>query len=75
MSTTHYDIVAEKLEAGRLNMYNRAVETVRDSGKTSTSYLQRALQIGFSQAENLMEEMEKNGIVSEPNHIGKRTVL
>ena len=43
--------------------------------KASTSYIQRRLQIGYNRAATLMERMEKEGIVGQPNHAGKREIL
>lgn len=57
------------------DMYTQAVNIVRTERKSSISYIQRSLRIGYNRAANLVEEMEKNGILSEPNHSGKREVL
>ena len=57
------------------NMYTQAVNIVRTERKSSISYIQRSLRIGYNRAANLVEEMEKNGILSAPNHSGKREVL
>ena len=57
------------------DMYTQAVNIVRTERKSSISYIQRSLRIGYNRAANLVEEMEKNGILSEPNHSGKRNVL
>ena len=43
--------------------------------KASTSYIQRRLQIGYNRAASLMERMEKEGIVGQANHAGKREIL
>ena len=43
--------------------------------KASTSYIQRRLQIGYNRAASLMERMEKEGVVGQPNHAGKREIL
>ena len=43
--------------------------------KASTSFLQRKLQIGYNRAARIMEMMEKEGIVSQANHVGKREIL
>ena len=47
---------------------------VRDR-KASTSYIQRRLQVGYNRAASLMERMEKEGVVGQPNHAGKREIL
>lgn len=56
-------------------MYDKAVELVRSEGKASTSFIQRHLQIGYNRAARLMEAMEKAGVVSSANEVGKREVL
>jgi S-DNA-T family DNA segregation ATPase FtsK/SpoIIIE len=33
------------------------------------------LQIGYNRAASIMERMEKEGIVGQPNHAGKREIL
>jgi S-DNA-T family DNA segregation ATPase FtsK/SpoIIIE len=56
-------------------LFGRAVELVGSSRKASTSFLQRQLQVGYNRAARLMEEMEEAGMVSAPDHVGKREVL
>jgi S-DNA-T family DNA segregation ATPase FtsK/SpoIIIE len=60
---------------GTDTLYNQAVELVTREGKASTSFIQRHLQIGYNKAAGIMESMEKNGVVSSANHVGKREVL
>ncbi|HWH22357.1 MAG TPA: DNA translocase FtsK, partial [Allosphingosinicella sp.] len=56
-------------------LYRKAVQTVAESQKASTSYIQRQLRIGYNNAARLIERMEKEGIVSAPDHVGRREVL
>ena len=56
-------------------MYDRAVALVAREGKASTSFIQRHLQIGYNRAARIIEEMERQGVVSRANHAGKREVL
>ncbi len=56
-------------------LYNKAVDIIKAEGKASTSFLQRKLQIGYNRAANIMETMEKEGIVGQANHVGKREIL
>jgi S-DNA-T family DNA segregation ATPase FtsK/SpoIIIE len=56
-------------------LYRKAVQTVAESQKASTSYIQRQLRIGYNNAARLIERMEKDGIVSSPDHVGRREVL
>ncbi|HMK88666.1 MAG TPA: DNA translocase FtsK 4TM domain-containing protein [Methylocystis sp.] len=60
-------------EAGSL--YDRAVAIVLRDRKVSTSYIQRRLSVGYNKAASLVEQMEKQGVVSPPNHSGKREIL
>ncbi|NKB56191.1 MAG: cell division protein FtsK [Alphaproteobacteria bacterium] len=56
-------------------LYDRAVALVAREGKASTSFIQRHLQIGYNRAARIIETMEKEGVVSQANHVGKREVL
>lgn len=55
--------------------YNKAVELVVNSGKASKSFLQRSLHVGFNRASRLVDELEKQGIISPANSSGKREIL
>ncbi len=55
--------------------YDRAVNIVLRDRKVSTSYIQRRLSVGYNKAASLVERMEKEGVVSPPNHSGKREIL
>ncbi|MEQ9326792.1 MAG: DNA translocase FtsK 4TM domain-containing protein [Rhodospirillales bacterium] len=57
------------------DLYDRAVALVCREGKASTSFVQRHLQIGYNRAARIIEQMEKEGVVSKANHVGKREVL
>jgi S-DNA-T family DNA segregation ATPase FtsK/SpoIIIE len=57
------------------DLYDRAVAIVLRDKKCSTSYIQRRLSIGYNKAASLVERMEKEGVVSAPNHSGKRMIL
>jgi S-DNA-T family DNA segregation ATPase FtsK/SpoIIIE len=57
------------------DLYQQAVQIVTRDRKASTSYIQRRLQIGYNRAATLMERMEQEGIVGQPNHAGKREIL
>jgi len=60
---------------GENALYDQAIAIVARDRKASTSYLQRCLTIGYNRAAKLIEQMEKDGIVSPANHVGKREVL
>ena len=57
------------------DLYERAVAIVRRDQKASTSYLQRRLLVGYNRAADLMERMEREGIVSAPDHNSRRQIL
>jgi S-DNA-T family DNA segregation ATPase FtsK/SpoIIIE len=57
------------------SLYDQAVAVVAREGKASTSFIQRHLAIGYNRAAKLIEQMEKEGVVSVANHVGKREVL
>ncbi len=65
---------ADETEEDRL-LYDRAVAIVARDRKASTSYIQRCLKIGYNRAATLIERMERDGVVSSANHVGKREVL
>ena len=60
---------------GMGELYNQAVEIVLRDRKASTSYIQRRLKIGYNRAATLIEQMEDNGVISAPNHAGRREIL
>jgi S-DNA-T family DNA segregation ATPase FtsK/SpoIIIE len=57
------------------DLYAQAVAIVTRDRKASTSYIQRRLQIGYNRAASLVERMEQEGVVGQPNHAGKREIL
>ena len=63
-------------EAGdATDLYQQAVQIVLRDRKASTSYIQRRLQIGYNRAASIMERMEQEGVIGQPNHAGKREIL
>lgn len=56
------------------DLYDRAREIVLRERKVSTSYIQRRLSIGYNRAADIVERMEREGLVS-PANAGKREVL
>lgn len=57
------------------DMYDRAVHIVTTTRNASISWVQRQLRIGYNRAARLVEEMEKQGVVSPPDHTNKREVM
>jgi S-DNA-T family DNA segregation ATPase FtsK/SpoIIIE len=56
------------------DLYERAVGIVLNEQKASASYLQRRLAIGYNRAADLMDRMEREGIVSAAGLRGRRQV-
>jgi len=56
-------------------LYEEAKEIVITDRKSSISYLQRKLQIGYNRAANIVEQLEKMGVLSQPNNKGNREIL
>ncbi len=56
-------------------MFEEAVRVIKEGGNPSISYLQRKLKIGYNKAARIVEQMEKKGILSKPDHRGKREIL
>ena len=61
--------------SSRSAMYDKAVYIVTTTRNASISWVQRQLRIGYNRAARLVEEMEKQGVVSPPDHTNKREVL
>lgn len=55
--------------------FRKACQIVFESQKASTSWIQRQMRIGYNSAARLIDRMEDEGMVSPPNHIGRREVL
>lgn len=55
-------------------LYAQAREIVTGSGRASISYVQRRLRVGYNRAARLIEELERAGVVSEPDGRGERRV-
>jgi S-DNA-T family DNA segregation ATPase FtsK/SpoIIIE len=56
-------------------LYDQAVRLVAESGKCSTSWIQRKLGIGYNRAAKIVESMERHGIVGPPNGSKPREIL
>ena len=57
------------------DLYRQAVDIVRTDKKASTSYIQRKLRIGYNRAANLIDRMEREGVVTKQDHVGRREVI
>ncbi|MEQ1652949.1 MAG: DNA translocase FtsK 4TM domain-containing protein [Hyphomicrobium sp.] len=69
------DIASGERTPSEGDLYDRAVAIVLRDRKASTSYLQRRLQIGYNRAADLIERMEREGLVSAASAVGKREIL
>ena len=56
-------------------LYPRAVKIVVKDKKASVTHLQRTLRIGYYCAADIIDRMEKEGVISKPNLAGKRKIL
>ena len=56
-------------------LYEEAKSVVLTDNKTSISYLQRKLQIGYNRSANIIEQLEAMGVLSEPNAKGNREIV
>ena len=55
--------------------FDSAVQFVIESNRASTSMIQRKFSIGYNRAANIMESMERAGIVGPPNGARPREIL
>ena len=65
----------DKLSDEDEELISKSIDLIKQSNKASTSYLQRNFQIGYNKAARIMEALEQRGVVSAPNHTGKRDIL
>ena len=57
------------------DLYAQGLAIVLRDKRASTSYLQRRLKIGYNRAATLIEQLEEEGVISPPDHAGRRTIL
>jgi len=56
-------------------LYEDAKKIILADQKTSISYLQRKLQIGYNRSANIIEQLQEMGILSAPNNKGQREII
>ena len=56
-------------------LISKSIDLIKSTNKASTSFLQRNFQVGYNKAARIMEALEQRGVVSSPNHVGKRDIL
>ena len=71
------NLVSENLSESGENsdLISEAKKIILQDKKTSASYLQRRLNIGYNKAANLVEQLERDGFLSAPNVKGVREIL
>ena len=66
-------LIAEDGEKDEL--YDKAVETVLQSGQASASHLQRRLKLGYARAARIIDQMEGEGIIGPTEGAKPREIL
>jgi DNA segregation ATPase FtsK/SpoIIIE, S-DNA-T family len=56
-------------------LFQEAKSIILSDKKTSISYLQRRLQIGYNRSARIIEQLEQQGVLSAPNVKGNRDIL
>ena len=67
----NFDSLSDEDEA----LITKSIDLIKSTNKASTSFLQRNFQVGYNKAARIMEALERRGVVSAPNHAGKRDIL
>jgi S-DNA-T family DNA segregation ATPase FtsK/SpoIIIE len=57
------------------DLYEQARQTVIESNKASTSYLQRKFSIGYARAARLIDMLEERGVIGVGNGAKAREIL
>jgi S-DNA-T family DNA segregation ATPase FtsK/SpoIIIE len=68
-------VSSEERESRQDDLYDKAVAIVLRDRKASTSYLQRRLSIGYNRAADVVERMEREGVIGPANNVGRREIL
>ncbi|WP_297811380.1 DNA translocase FtsK [uncultured Helicobacter sp.] len=69
------EVLGLRAEGETDELYEEAKRIILSDGKTSISYIQRRLGIGYNKAANIIEQMQARGFLSEPNSKGMREIL
>jgi len=56
-------------------LYDKAVETVLNSGQASASHLQRRLKLGYARAARIIDQMENEGLIGPSEGAKPREIL
>ena len=63
------DIINETLNKETDELYEDAIDVIRENGKISISLIQRKLKVGYARAARIVDELQENGIVTEDREI------
>ena len=67
---------SNKVNIGEVDeLFDDAKEIIYKDNKTSISYIQRKLKIGYNRAASIIEQLENAGVLSKANHKGNREIL
>jgi len=67
---------SSNVSVGELDeLYEQAKMVVLQDKKSSISYLQRRLKIGYNRSATIIEQLEQTGVLSEANAKGNREIL
>ena len=73
---TEIDLTNTSTDIGELDdLFEQAKLIVIQDQKSSISYLQRRLKIGYNRSASIVEQLEACGILSAPNTKGNREIL
>ena len=75
LSETKPGAIASDKFSGDGSLIDKAKEVILQDNKTSISYLQRKLGIGYNKSASLIEALEQEGFLSAPNSKGERSIL
>jgi len=56
-------------------LYDSAVKLIQDTGKASTTFLQRKLSVGYARAAKILDEIEVAGLIGPSNGAKPRDIL
>ena len=56
-------------------LYEKAIEIIKENGSASISLIQRRLRVGYNRAARMVEKMEKDGIILRGDNANKNTIV
>ncbi len=59
----HEEVLHEEAASNRDELYDRALTVIRSEGRVSTTLIQRKLQIGYSRAARIIDQLEEEGVI------------